>query len=437
MTEAERGSDQFIRREILRRLYESWSREPRAENRYNLLFEGIDPEWEDLWRNWEYLQDVERAVKIIGSGGPQSGGPLVALAIPGALKAEREKWAPPELVLANERIRRQLLERIEQNHQRDSFPYFNPLRNELGLTDGQYEANIGVLEYLGLVEQPFGHPMLTARGREEARRRANLEREFDQQREMLVRALDEFERKYPELEHPSLYVEISDQLQRDWSTVEAIKRRVVSLGERLLRLDPEGVAGQLTGDVEERIRRIESGIDMLLALDAARRERMSAPAEIAESLAKFRRDHPDPSKVAFVMMRFGNTPAHREITETIRQTLQEVGIKGLRADDKDYNDNLFLNIQTYMHGCDIGVAVFERIEQEDFNPNVSLEVGYMIGLGKPVCLLKDRTLRALQTDLVGRLYRAFDPQRAGTTIGPELKKWLEDRGLSSAASSPH
>ncbi len=78
-------------------------------------------------------------------------------------------------------------------------------------------------------------------------------------------------------------------------------------------------------------------------------------------------------------------------------TLASYGITALRADDKDYHEDLFTNIVTYLYGCSFGIAVFERIETDDVNPNVSLEVGYMQGLRKPVCLLKDKTLRALHS----------------------------------------
>ena len=153
------------------------------------------------------------------------------------------------------------------------------------------------------------------------------------------------------------------------------------------------------------------------------------PPELQRSLAQFRKDHPDPSKVAFIMMRFGNSPAHRNITKAIRDTLQELHVEGLRADDKDYHDDLYWNIMTYVYGCSFGIAVFDRILTQDFNPNVSYEVGYMNGLNKPVCLLKDQTLPTLHTDLVGRLYRTFDPQEPEKAIETELPKWIVDRGL--------
>ena len=72
---------------------------------------------------------------------------------------------------------------------------------------------------------------------------------------------------------------------------------------------------------------------------------------------------------------------------------------------------------------------FERIEEDDFNPNVSLEVGYLLAMQKPTCLLKDKTLRTLPTDLVGKLYKEFDPQRIDSTIPKQLKRWLTDRKL--------
>lgn len=102
---------------------------------------------------------------------------------------------------------------------------------------------------------------------------------------------------------------------------------------------------------------------------------------------------------------------------------------GVRADGKEYHPNLFENIQTYLHGSRFGIAIVERLTGDEFNPNVSLEIGYLLALRKPVCLLKDRTLRALSTDLTGKLYRSFDPQSPETSIPAELEKWMRDRHL--------
>ena len=71
-----------------------------------------------------------------------------------------------------------------------------------------------------------------------------------------------------------------------------------------------------------------------------------------------------------------------------KKTLAKHNITALRADDKQYMDDLFPNVRVYLHGSDFGIAIFDRIIQDDFNPNVSLEVGYMLGMGKNILLLK-------------------------------------------------
>ena len=157
--------------------------------------------------------------------------------------------------------------------------------------------------------------------------------------------------------------------------------------------------------------------------------KMQEPIEIQANIALLRQDYPQPNRTGFIIMRFGTTSAHKGIVDAIKDTLRRKGLIGIRADDKQYHDELFSNVKTYMHGCGFGIAVFERIEQEAFNPNIALEVGYMLALGKPVCILKDKTITVLHADLIGRLYKEFDPQRPLSTIPPELERWLADKGL--------
>lgn len=154
-----------------------------------------------------------------------------------------------------------------------------------------------------------------------------------------------------------------------------------------------------------------------------------ASPEIASGIEKFRVDYPSTSKTAFIMMQFGNTKLHSALVTCIKRILGEHDIVALRADDKEYMDELFPNIKTYMHACDFGVAVFDRITEDDFNPNVSLEVGYMLGMRKNVLLLKDKTLKNLPTDLTGKLYRPFDTSDIEATVPPQIESWLSDKGF--------
>lgn len=150
--------------------------------------------------------------------------------------------------------------------------------------------------------------------------------------------------------------------------------------------------------------------------------------EIAKEIEAFNAEYKG-KKTAFIIMQFSKTIAHDKIVTTIKETLAKHGIVGLRADDKEYADDLFANIKTYMHCCDFGIGVFERILEDNFNPNVSIEVGYMMGLRKNVCLLKDQTLRNLPSDLMGKLYKQFDPQAVQNTLPEQLEKWMKDKGI--------
>ncbi|HEY3295710.1 MAG TPA: hypothetical protein VGL38_09745 [bacterium] len=153
-----------------------------------------------------------------------------------------------------------------------------------------------------------------------------------------------------------------------------------------------------------------------------------APNEIHDGISRFLSEHGG-HRTAFLMMKFTKTKSHEQIARMLKDTLAEKGIIGLRADDKQYMDELFPNIKVYMHGCNFGIAVFEQIQGDEFNPNVTLEVGYMLGMGKDVLLLKDNTLKDMPSDLIGRLYRPFDTREIEQTLPPQVRSWLLDKGL--------
>lgn len=181
--------------------------------------------------------------------------------------------------------------------------------------------------------------------------------------------------------------------------------------------------------VERELRKYNEKGGAKALITTRRRSITDVPLEITESIKGFIKDHPHYKRNAFIMMPFGETKGHQAIVRAIRSTLEKYGIKGLRSDDKGYHDDLFPNVLTYLWGCSIGIAVFERLVADDFNPNVSLEVGYMRALGRPICLLKDKTLKTLQTDLIGKLYTPFDPQDPEGSIPDSLDKWLRDKEI--------
>jgi len=153
----------------------------------------------------------------------------------------------------------------------------------------------------------------------------------------------------------------------------------------------------------------------------------SYPNKIAEGVKKFKEDNSS-KKTAFIMTSFSGN--HTTIIEKIKETLINKGIDGFIATDKEYEEDLFANIQVYMHCCDFGIGIFTKIDNiATFNPNLSLEVGYMMGLGKKVCYLKEKKCDKLDTDLLSKLYKEFDAFNINKTLPDVLIKWLEDKGI--------
>jgi hypothetical protein len=161
-------------------------------------------------------------------------------------------------------------------------------------------------------------------------------------------------------------------------------------------------------------------------------------------LRSFLEEHPDPSRNVFVMMRFIESPQMNGIYSAIKDSCSAYGFHAVRADDRDYTGELWSNIEVYMTCCQYGVAVFEDIDKRDFNPNVSLELGYMMGRRKRTLILKEKRLPDLPADVIHRLYKPFDMFAVSETVSREVGRWIEvDLGIprltkiSLGAGFPH
>jgi hypothetical protein len=151
--------------------------------------------------------------------------------------------------------------------------------------------------------------------------------------------------------------------------------------------------------------------------------------EIAASLDRLKKRFPDQAKLGFLIMRFGDGKPYEQIVCVIRQAAESHGLMVVRADEIEFHAHLWENIRTYLHGCSFGIAIYERIQGEEQNANVGLEVGYLLAMNKPVLIFKDKTVKALQSDLAGKLYKNFDPHDPDKTIPKQLTSWLADKGI--------
>lgn len=157
---------------------------------------------------------------------------------------------------------------------------------------------------------------------------------------------------------------------------------------------------------------------------------LSGIGHLVPYLRTFMTDHPIFDRNVFIMMRFSDAPAVQQIHASIKAALAEYGLRGIRADDRDYTGELWSNVEVYLTGCKYGIAVFEDVENANYNPNVGLELGYMIGRRKRTLILKDRNLPSLHADVLHRLYSAFDMHDVDGSIRREVARWAGvDLGL--------
>jgi hypothetical protein len=168
----------------------------------------------------------------------------------------------------------------------------------------------------------------------------------------------------------------------------------------------------------------------LQTADAARKEPVdAAPPQLKHAVLSLLAEHPNYRSNCFLIMPFRETLIHQKIHAILKSLLSECGINLLRADDRVYSEDVLGNIEAYMYGCRFGIAVHDRVLSDNANPNVAFEVGYMLGLKKHVCLLKEQTVAALPSDLSGCLYAQFDSQNLEDSLRKSVNRWLRNKNF--------
>ena len=142
-------------------------------------------------------------------------------------------------------------------------------------------------------------------------------------------------------------------------------------------------------------------------------------------------------KSVFIMMPFEKDDIRLEkITDTIKETLEEHGLYGWRADDPERTimEDIWDNIVVNMLSCKYGIAVFvdkkvlDKYNDEEiivFNANIALEVGFMKSRGLDLLLLKDKRLKKLPTDIISKIYEEFNFNHPERDVKKAVTKWIE------------
>jgi protein-tyrosine-phosphatase len=145
---------------------------------------------------------------------------------------------------------------------------------------------------------------------------------------------------------------------------------------------------------------------------------------LTNELAAFRKQFRFIDRNVFVMMPF-QAPAADQIYNAARDAIEHYGLVALRADQRQFSPWLWWNVVTYMFGSSYGIAIYQPEGKVPFNPNVSIEAGFMLARGVPVLLLANKKLKSRPVDFSGRTFRPFDPEDIARTVHDVVSDWIE------------
>lgn len=144
---------------------------------------------------------------------------------------------------------------------------------------------------------------------------------------------------------------------------------------------------------------------------------------LKDNQSKFTKTFPHLDRNVFVMMPFVGNKL-RLIYSCIDKTLREHGLIPLRADQRSFSANLWWNVLTYMIGSSYGIVVYEPQDKVPFNPNVSIEGGFMTALDRPILFLVNKELKKLPVDWSGQLFKVYDPTNIESSIEAAISDWI-------------
>lgn len=210
--------------------------------------------------------------------------------------------------------------------------------------------------------------------------------------------------------------------------------QAISIPKSLLDASDEDRTKELLNEAADYVEQIKSVLERR-SMDEDARKLFNIPGpEIAaglhEGVKAALQDIPFERSV-FIMMRYRDNEQFSQIEEAIISTLSNCGLQSRLAKNKAYSDDLWDNVRIGMYASKYGLAVFEQIDERDFNPNVAMEIGYMYALGRRILLLKDKRVPTMPTDILGKIYRPFDSYHINQTIEAQIKSWVvQDLGLT-------
>lgn len=114
----------------------------------------------------------------------------------------------------------------------------------------------------------------------------------------------------------------------------------------------------------------------------------------------------------------------QEVVKTVAEAVKRQGHVPRIAGDKDYHEQLWENVELHMLGCHRGIAIVQDRSRPEFNPNVALEWGWMLGLDRKVLYLVEKDFRQERADWKGMTSYRFDWNNPKPGVDAAIRKFL-------------
>ncbi len=137
----------------------------------------------------------------------------------------------------------------------------------------------------------------------------------------------------------------------------------------------------------------------------------------------------------FIMTKFpdGDTAESRQLAtviDCVKAVVAERGYVPRIALGANYFRWLFDNVELFLLGCERGIAIVEDKYLPELNPNVALEWGWMVGMGREVLFLREQSFTHARADWSGLINATFEWTNPGPGVTAALADFLPARASS-------
>jgi hypothetical protein len=113
------------------------------------------------------------------------------------------------------------------------------------------------------------------------------------------------------------------------------------------------------------------------------------------------------------------------IIDCVSKTVTANGfIPRIALGGKRYHQGLWDNVEMFLLGCKRGIAIVESKYQNELNPNVTMEWGWMRGMDRDVLYLVENTFDLARADLSGLIQDRFEWRNPEGGIENAVNNWL-------------